>query len=49
MSSFKKQYKALILDVDGTLIPNKRDGMPSNITGVLWLTLAIQKIISNKQ
>ena len=29
LSSFKKQYKALILDVDGTLIPNKRDGMPS--------------------
>ena len=25
----KKKYKALILDVDGTLIPNKRDGMPS--------------------
>ncbi|MDP2649766.1 MAG: HAD-IIB family hydrolase [bacterium] len=24
-----KKYKALILDVDGTLIPNKRDGMPS--------------------
>lgn len=26
---FKKQYKALILDVDGTLIPNRRDGRPS--------------------
>lgn len=25
----KKKYKALIVDVDGTLIPNKRDGMPS--------------------
>ena len=25
----KKIYKALILDVDGTIIPNKRDGMPS--------------------
>lgn len=25
----RKKYKALILDVDGTLIPNKRDGMPS--------------------
>ncbi|MEK7534623.1 MAG: HAD hydrolase family protein [Patescibacteria group bacterium] len=25
----KKKYKALILDVDGTLILNKRDGMPS--------------------
>jgi len=25
----KKKYKALILDVDGTLIPNKRDGMVS--------------------
>lgn len=25
----KKKYKALILDVDGTLIPNKKDGMPS--------------------
>ena len=25
----KKKYKAIILDVDGTLIPNKRDGMPS--------------------
>ncbi|MDP3987767.1 MAG: HAD-IIB family hydrolase [Candidatus Levybacteria bacterium] len=25
----KKKYKALLLDVDGTLIPNKRDGMPS--------------------
>ncbi len=28
-SKFKKKYKALILDVDGTLIPNKRSGMPS--------------------
>ena len=25
----KKKYKALILDVDGTLVPNKPDGMPS--------------------
>lgn len=25
----KKKYKALILDLDGTLIPNKKDGMPS--------------------
>lgn len=25
----RKKYKALILDVDGTLIPNKRDGIPS--------------------
>ena len=25
----KKKYKALILDVDGTLIPNRKDGMPS--------------------
>ena len=25
----KKKYKALIVDVDGTLVPNKRDGMPS--------------------
>ena len=25
----RKKYKALILDVDGTLIPNKIDGMPS--------------------
>jgi hypothetical protein len=25
----KKKYKALILDVDGTLIPNKIDGLPS--------------------
>ncbi len=25
----KKKYKALILDVDGTTIPNSRDGMPS--------------------
>ena len=25
----KKKYKALIVDVDNTLIPNKRDGMPS--------------------
>lgn len=25
----KKKYKALILDVDGTLIPNKFEGMPS--------------------
>jgi len=25
----KEKYKALIVDVDGTLIPNKRDGMPS--------------------
>ena len=24
-----KKYKALMIDVDGTLIPNKRDGMPS--------------------
>ena len=29
LSRFKKKYKALIVDVDGTLIPNKRDGMPS--------------------
>jgi phosphoglycolate phosphatase-like HAD superfamily hydrolase len=29
MKKEKKKYKALILDVDGTLIPNKRDGMPS--------------------
>jgi hypothetical protein len=29
MKKQKKKYKALILDVDGTLIPNKRDGMPS--------------------
>lgn len=28
-SKLKKKYKALILDVDGTLIPNKRNGMPS--------------------
>ena len=25
----RKKYKALILDVDGTLIPNRRDAMPS--------------------
>ena len=25
----KKKYKALILDLDGTLTPNRRDGMPS--------------------
>ena len=25
----KRKYKALILDVDGTTIPNKKDGMPS--------------------
>lgn len=25
----KKKYKALILDVDGTIVPNKKDGMPS--------------------
>ena len=25
----RKKYKALILDVDGTLVPNRRDGMPS--------------------
>jgi hydroxymethylpyrimidine pyrophosphatase-like HAD family hydrolase len=25
----KKKYKALIVDVDGTLVPNKREGMPS--------------------
>lgn len=25
----KKKYKALILDVDGTLIPNKKNGIPS--------------------
>lgn len=29
IKKLKKKYKALILDVDGTLIPNKRDGMPS--------------------
>jgi len=29
VKKLKKKYKALILDVDGTLIPNKRDGMPS--------------------
>ena len=28
-SKFKKKYKAIIFDVDGTLIPNKEDGMPS--------------------
>lgn len=27
--SNSKKYKALMLDVDGTLIPNKKDGMPS--------------------
>jgi len=32
----KKKYKALIVDVDGTLIPNKRDGMPSKkVTGAI--------------
>ena len=28
-SKFKKKYKAIIFDVDGTLIPNAEDGMPS--------------------
>jgi len=32
----KKKYRALIVDVDGTLIPNKRDGMPSKkVTDVI--------------
>ncbi|MEK7517923.1 MAG: HAD family hydrolase [Patescibacteria group bacterium] len=29
LSKFRKRYKALMLDVDGTLIPNKKDGVPS--------------------
>lgn len=28
-SKFKKKYKALILDLDGTTIPLKKEGMPS--------------------
>lgn len=28
-SKFKKKYKAIIFDVDGTLIPNAKDGIPS--------------------
>lgn len=28
-NSKKKRYKAIIFDVDGTLIPNQQDGMPS--------------------
>jgi HAD superfamily hydrolase (TIGR01484 family) len=28
-SKFKKKYKAIIFDVDGTLIPNKQDGIPT--------------------
>lgn len=28
-SSKPKRYKALMLDIDGTLVPNRRDGMPS--------------------
>jgi HAD superfamily hydrolase (TIGR01484 family) len=30
-SKFKKKYKAIIFDVDGTLVPNKEDGLPSKI------------------
>lgn len=29
LSKFRKRYKAIIFDVDGTLIPNKIDGLPS--------------------
>lgn len=28
-SKFNKKYKAIIFDVDGTLIPNRKDGMPT--------------------
>ncbi|MBI2027983.1 MAG: HAD-IIB family hydrolase [Candidatus Levybacteria bacterium] len=39
LSKPKKKYKALILDVDGTLIPNEIDGIPSK-----GVTDAIRKI-----
>lgn len=38
-SGSNKKYKAIICDVDGTLIPNKRDGMPSE-----KVRRAIQKV-----
>ena len=37
-SKFKKKYKAIIFDVDGTLIPNAEDGMPSK-----KVTIAVNK------
>ncbi len=39
MSQLKKKFKALILDCDGTLIPNKKDGLPTN-----GVTRAIEKV-----
>ncbi len=38
LSKFKKKYKAIIFDVDGTLIPNAEDGMPSK-----KVTIAVKK------
>ncbi|MBI2011887.1 HAD-IIB family hydrolase [Candidatus Daviesbacteria bacterium] len=39
----QKRYKALILDVDGTLIPNKFEGMPSSKV-TKYISLASKKI-----